>query len=96
MREAFTSSLRAKIGALIARPALMTLRDRMDPSNVNGGPLLGLNGIVVKSHGGTDPKGFANAIKVAYDLAASNYAAQIDRNMQHLAATLPGHVENAQ
>ena len=96
MREAFTSSLRAKIGAVIAKPALMKLRERMDPSSVNGGPLLGLNGIVVKSHGGADAKGFANAIKVAYDLAASDYAAQIERNMQHLAATLPGHVENTQ
>jgi glycerol-3-phosphate acyltransferase PlsX len=96
MREAFTSSLRAKIGALIAKPALMKLRERMDPSSVNGGPLLGLNGIVVKSHGSADAKGFANAIKVAYDLAASDYAAQIERNMQHLAAALPGHVESAQ
>jgi glycerol-3-phosphate acyltransferase PlsX len=90
LREAFTSSLRNKIGAMIARPALRRIRDRLDPSSVNGGPLLGLNGLVIKSHGGADAKGFANAIKVAYDLAASGYAAQIDRNMKHLAASLPG------
>jgi glycerol-3-phosphate acyltransferase PlsX len=93
VRDAFTSSLRAKLGAMIAGPALNRIRERLDPSGVNGGPLLGLNGLVIKSHGGADAKGFANAIKVAYDLAASGYAAQIDRNMKHLAAALPGSDE---
>jgi glycerol-3-phosphate acyltransferase PlsX len=90
LRDAFTSSLQAKLGAVIAGPALNRIRERLDPSSVNGGPLLGLNGLVIKSHGGADAKGFANAIKVAYDLAASGYAAQIDRNMKQLAATPPG------
>ena len=90
MRDAFTSSLQAKIGAMIAAPALRKMRDRLDPSSVNGGPLLGLNGIVVKSHGGADARGYANAIRIAADLASSDYAAQIDRNMKQLAASLPG------
>ena len=90
LREALTSSWQAKLGALIAGPGLRKVRDRLDPSSVNGGPLLGLNGMVVKSHGGADAKGFANALKVAYDLAASGYAAQIDRNMKQLAVALPG------
>ena len=90
LRDSFTSSWQAKLGAVIAGPALKRIRNRLDPSSVNGGPLLGLNGLVIKSHGGADAKGFANAIKVAYDLAASGYAAQIDRNMKQLAATLPG------
>jgi glycerol-3-phosphate acyltransferase PlsX len=90
LRDSFTSSWQAKLGAVIAGPALKRIRNRLDPSSVNGGPLLGLNGLVIKSHGGADAKGFANAIKVAYDLAASGYAAQIDRNMKHLAAALPG------
>jgi glycerol-3-phosphate acyltransferase PlsX len=90
MREAFNSSLQAKIGAMIAAPALHKMRDRLDPSSVNGGPLLGLNGIVVKSHGGADARGYANAIRIAADLASSDYAAQIDRNMKQLAAALPG------
>ena len=90
MRDAFTSSWQSKLGAMIAGPALKRIRDRLDPSSVNGGPLLGLNGLVIKSHGGADAKGFANALKVAYDLAASGYAAQIDRNMKDLAAALPG------
>jgi glycerol-3-phosphate acyltransferase PlsX len=90
MREAFTSSLQAKIGAAIAAPALRKMSARLDPSSVNGGPLLGLNGIVVKSHGGADARGFANAIKIAVDLAGSDYASQIDRNLEQLAAALPG------
>ncbi len=61
----------------------------MDPSEVNGGPLLGLNGIVVKSHGGAEVRGFANAIKVALDLANSDYLVQIERHMKQLAAVLP-------
>ena len=90
MRDAFTSSLQAKIGAMIAAPALRKMRDRLDPSSVNGGPLLGLNGIVVKSHGGADARGYANAICIAADLASSGYAAQIDRNLKQLAAAMPG------
>jgi glycerol-3-phosphate acyltransferase PlsX len=64
------------------------MRNRLDPSSVNGGPLLGLNGVVVKSHGGADAKGFANAIKVAADLAASDYAEHVARNMERLTAAL--------
>jgi glycerol-3-phosphate acyltransferase PlsX len=91
MREAFTSSLQASLGAMIAGQALKRIRDRLDPSSVNGGPLLGLNGIVIKSHGGADARGFANAIRIAADLAFSDYAAQIARNMNQLAAAPPSH-----
>jgi glycerol-3-phosphate acyltransferase PlsX len=89
LRDAFTSSLQAKLGALIAAPALRKMSNRLDTSLFNGGPLLGLNGIVVKSHGGADAKGFANAIKVALDLANSDYAQQIERHMKQFAALLP-------
>ena len=82
LKEALTSGIQAKLGAAIAYPALKKMRARIDPSSVNGGPLLGLNGIVVKSHGGADAKGFANAIKVAADLAASDYAAEIAHKMK--------------
>ena len=44
----------------------------MDPRKVNGGVFLGLNGIVVKSHGGTDAQGFAAAIELAYDMVRNN------------------------
>jgi glycerol-3-phosphate acyltransferase PlsX len=88
MRAAFGSSILNRLGALIAIGALKRLRARLDPSSVNGGPLLGLNGIVVKSHGGADAKGFANAIKVAVELAQSRYAAEIESSLKQLTAAL--------
>lgn len=84
MKDALTATPIARLGALLAIGPLKAMRARIDPGAVNGGPLLGLNGIVVKSHGGADAKGFANAIKVAYDLAASDYAERIARNMARL------------
>jgi glycerol-3-phosphate acyltransferase PlsX len=81
VREALTSSLAAKLGALLADRGLRALRDRMDPRRFNGGPFLGLNGIVIKSHGGMDAFGFASAIGVGYDMAGSDLVA-------HLAADL--------
>jgi phosphate acyltransferase len=68
LREAFRSSFLSKLGYLLAKPALQLLRQRLDPRRYNGAMFLGLNGIVVKSHGGTDALGFANAIGVAADL----------------------------
>jgi phosphate acyltransferase len=64
IRNAMTRSLRARIGYLFARPAFRELRERLDPRRSNGGIFLGLNGIVIKSHGGTDAEGFAAAIEV--------------------------------
>jgi glycerol-3-phosphate acyltransferase PlsX len=69
LRETFRSSLLARLGYLLARPALNSLRTRVDPRRYNGAIFLGLNGIAVKSHGGTDAIGFANAIGVAVDMA---------------------------
>jgi glycerol-3-phosphate acyltransferase PlsX len=69
MRETFRSSVLSRIGYLLARSALRGLRIRMDPRRYNGAIFLGLNGIAVKSHGGTDALGFANAIGVAIDMA---------------------------
>ena len=85
LRETLTSDLRAKLGAAIAMPALRRMRARIDPATVNGGPLLGLNGIVVKSHGGASPAGFANALVIAADLARSDFSREIERNMGRLA-----------
>jgi glycerol-3-phosphate acyltransferase PlsX len=88
LRATFTSGPLEMLGALFASGGLGRMRKRMDPGAVNGGPLLGLNGIVVKSHGSADAKSFASAIRVAADLARSDFAAEIDRNMQRLTATL--------
>lgn len=68
LRNAMSRTLRARIGYLFARGAFNLLREKMDPRKVNGGVLLGLNGIVIKSHGGTDAEGFASAIDMGYDM----------------------------
>ena len=84
LREALTDGLRAKAGALLAAPGLRKLRDKMNPSNVNGGVLLGLNGVIVKSHGGADADGIANAVKLAADLAASRYKEEIEAGLARI------------
>tara|TARA_R110002051_G_scaffold230049_1_gene292117 strand:+ start:2133 stop:3185 length:1053 start_codon:yes stop_codon:yes gene_type:complete len=88
MKEALTSGLQAKLGALIALPALRKMQQKIDPSAINGGPLLGLNGIVVKSHGGADAKGFGNAIRTAVDLARSDYMTKVSASLQRLMVVL--------
>ncbi|RVT90753.1 phosphate acyltransferase PlsX [Rhodovarius crocodyli] len=77
LRQVFTSSILARIGYLLARPALDRLREWMDPRRYNGAILLGLNGVVVKSHGGTDAMGFAHAVDVAMDMVTHGFTARI-------------------
>ena len=86
LKEALGSSLQAKIGALVALPALKAMAKRIDPSSINGGPLLGLKGIVVKSHGGADAKGFGNAIRIGVDLARSDYMSSVAAGLSRLDA----------
>lgn len=86
VREALTSSLIAKMAAgLLSLGALDRLRQRMDPRYINGGVLLGLKGIVVKSHGGADGEGFASALGLAYVMAQSDFMAEIRRNLDNFA-----------
>jgi glycerol-3-phosphate acyltransferase PlsX len=73
MRRTFKSSMLAGIGYLLARHAMNKLRHRVDPRRYNGAVFLGLNGIAVKSHGGTDAMGFANAVGVAVDLLQHDF-----------------------
>jgi glycerol-3-phosphate acyltransferase PlsX len=87
LRNALGSGPLARLGAALAAPALRRMADQLDPGS--GGPFLGLNGIVVKSHGGSDARGFAGAIRLAADLAASDFVAQIDRNLKTLTAQPP-------
>ena len=68
LRDAMSQSLLTRLGYLLARGAFQTLREKMDPRQANGGVFLGLNGVVIKSHGGTDPEGFAAAIEVGYGM----------------------------
>lgn len=73
MRRTFTSSIPAMIGYVFARHALRKLRARLDPRRYNGAVFLGLNGIAVKSHGGSDALGFATAVGVAVDMAQNGF-----------------------
>ena len=74
---------RARLGYLFARQAFATLREKMDPRKVNGGVLLGLNGIVIKSHGGTNNEGFASAVDIGYDMARYELLAKINDMLKH-------------
>jgi phosphate acyltransferase len=73
LKSSLKSSPLAMLGALLAAPALKAMAKRVDPSASNGGPLLGLRGIVIKSHGGASAYAFSNAISVAISLAVSTY-----------------------
>lgn len=85
LRRTFRSSLMAGLGYLLARRALQKLRKRTDPRQYNGAMFLGLRGICVKSHGGTDGKGFANAIDVAIDLARNRFNDKIKEEFARFA-----------
>ena len=82
LRSSLTSGLMASLGAVLARGALLKFRERMSPTPA--APLLGLNGIVVKCHGGASERDFAMAIRLAVDLARSDFSAEIERNMRRL------------
>jgi glycerol-3-phosphate acyltransferase PlsX len=73
LKQNLMSSLISKLGALLARGALKSLAARIDPRRVNGGVFLGLNGTVVKSHGGSDSTGVSAAISLAAALARSGF-----------------------
>jgi len=82
LRNALSSGPMAVLGYLLARPALLKFRERMSPTPA--APFLGLNGIVVKCHGGASDRDFAMAIRLAVDLARSDFSAEIERNMRRL------------
>jgi len=80
LRSAMSRTWRARLGYLLARQAFGTLREKMDPSRANGGIFLGLNGIVIKSHGGADAQGFAAAVDLGYDMVRDNLLAKIEQS----------------
>jgi glycerol-3-phosphate acyltransferase PlsX len=82
LKRAFSSSLRSKAGFLLSRPAFALLRHHLDPNNHNGAVFLGLNGLVVKSHGGADAKGIANAIAVAAKIAREDLTRRITDDLE--------------
>src|SRR5450755_4517581 len=79
LRTAMARTWRSKIGDLFAKDAFRELRDKLDPGKSNGGVLLGLNGVVVKSHGGTDAEGFAYAVDVGYEMVRYDLLTKINQ-----------------
>ena len=83
LRSSMSRSWMAKIGYMFAKGAFDRLRTRMDPRKVNGGVFLGLNGIVIKSHGGTDAEGFASAVELGYDMVRNGLLEKISTDIAH-------------
>jgi glycerol-3-phosphate acyltransferase PlsX len=79
LRTAMSRTWRSKLGYLLARKAFRELRDKLDPKKSNGGVLLGLNGVVVKSHGGMDAEGFAYAVDVGYEMVHYDLLTKINQ-----------------
>ncbi len=77
LRRVFSAGPLAKVGYVLARGALKRLKETLDPRRYNGAVLLGLNGVVVKSHGGTDALGFAHAVDVAMDMITNDFNSRI-------------------
>ena len=89
LRAVMSASLRAKLGYVFAAPAFAALKRKMDPRRSNGGVFLGLNGTVIKSHGGTDPIGFAAALDLAYDMARNNLQGKVAEGVAALERLRP-------
>ena len=88
-REEFTRDTLSRLGALCARPALLRLRDRADPRRYNGASLLGLRGIVVKSHGGADALSFGRAIDEAVLEVRKSVPVRISNMLEQLLVNQP-------
>ena len=86
LRRAFKSSLRSKAGFALSKPALNLLKVHLDPNNHNGAVFLGLNGLVVKSHGSANPKGVANAIRVAATMVRNDTTRKIGEDLDNFRA----------
>ncbi|MEQ7873866.1 phosphate acyltransferase PlsX [Sphingomonas sp. ASV193] len=86
LRRAFTSSLRSKAGFALSRPALNLLKVHLDPNNHNGAVFLGLNGLVVKSHGSANVKGVANAVAVAARMVRADITRRIGEDLDEFRA----------
>lgn len=89
LRQAMSRTWLAKIGYLFAKVAFDRLREKMDPNKVNGGVFLGLNGVVIKSHGGANADGIAAAIEVGYDMVRNKLLEKITADLSHFQHSAP-------
>jgi phosphate acyltransferase len=81
LKSAMSKTLLSRLGYILARDAFYTLSEKMDPRKSNGGVFLGLNGIVIKSHGGTDAEGFAYAVDIGHDMVRYDLLANISQTL---------------
>ena len=95
LKVAMAKNWMTKIGYLFSRSAFKALKDKLDPSKSNGGVFLGLNGIVVKSHGGTDAEGFAYAVDVGYEMVRYDLLTKINQTLNRDGSAL-GSLASAQ
>ena len=91
IKQEFQSSLYNKAAAIVAMPALKGFKRKLDPRRYNGAIFLGLRGVVVKSHGGTDAEGFAFALEEAYHEAKADSLARIEKGVETQLAVLESH-----
>jgi glycerol-3-phosphate acyltransferase PlsX len=83
LRNAMGRSWRTKLGYVLARDAFAVLREKMDPRKANGGVFLGLNGIVIKSHGGSDVEGFSAAVDIGHEMVRYGLLGRISETLDH-------------
>ena len=90
LKKEFTRNLLTKLAAVVAYPVIAALKKRVDSRRYNGGALLGLRGLVFKSHGSADAFAFESALNRAYDAARNNLLAQVRERIAHAAPLLAG------
>lgn len=95
LRAAMSRTMMARIGYLFAQNAFARLREKMDVRKSNGGVFLGLNGIVVKSHGGTDDEGFAAAVELGYDMIRNRLLGRIKADLDSFHSRSPAFAARA-
>jgi glycerol-3-phosphate acyltransferase PlsX len=83
IRQEFSRNILTRLAALVAMPVLKAFRRRIDPRRYNGASLLGLKGIVIKSHGSADVLSFSNAIKVAIVQVRESVPERISKRLQN-------------
>ncbi len=88
LKRSLNESLMSKVGALFASSSLASLKNHLDPNNHNGAVFMGLNGLIIKSHGGASAKGFSSAIGVAIDMAENDLAGKITRDLTNFNRTV--------
>jgi phosphate acyltransferase len=89
LRQVFSGSIAGRLAYVLVRPSLDRLREWLDPRRYNGAVMVGLNGVVVKSHGGTDAEGFAHAVDVAMDMVVNRFNDLIRQDLARIALDKP-------